>query len=261
MAKALIIKNADFSANKVTTITFGSIPCAGITFSQDTYTITGYTPVEVEYTLTPNDTTDEVEWASSDNNVVTASGGVLTIVGIGTATITATCGEYSATATITVNITCSYKFHGGYYASISDLTPPIVNMTTSASRCVICGDGDVATQYFANAPFVGAYAIKLPKNTAKVKIEFTSTALLYNGISSFVLWAKDQNAGSTLYQNMITPKTQSDSYDPRTTGVKTFDVPDDGTDAMFFIFRLNATPESWDTAMTALGLSISFLTE
>ena len=50
--------------------------------------------------MTPVDTTDSVIWSSSDENVATVNNGVVTIHGIGTATITATCGNQTATATI-----------------------------------------------------------------------------------------------------------------------------------------------------------------
>ena len=119
MGKALIIKGADFSANKVTTITFADNPCTGLGFATDSISITGNESVEVEYTVTPADTTDAITWVSSDTSVVTVTGGILTPVGIGTATITATCGNFSASATISVSIAYipAYKFASGAHAS------------------------------------------------------------------------------------------------------------------------------------------------
>lgn len=102
MGKALIIKGADFSSVAVEQITIGeSIPCTGIILSQSTASATRVNDsVTVTTALTPNNTTDIVVWTSSDDRVASVNNGVITIHGIGTATITATCGSQSATVTI-----------------------------------------------------------------------------------------------------------------------------------------------------------------
>lgn len=103
MAKALIIKGANFADNKVRTITLSDpVDCTGITLNKSTASITNVGSTEtLVATVTPADTTDTVVWTSSDENVATVSDGVVTTVGVGTATITATCGNYSATCTVT----------------------------------------------------------------------------------------------------------------------------------------------------------------
>ena len=53
-------------------------------------------------TLTPADAMDVVEWTTSAENVATVENGLVTAVGKGTATITATAGEFSATCEVTV---------------------------------------------------------------------------------------------------------------------------------------------------------------
>lgn len=54
-------------------------------------------------TVTPDNATDKtVTWTSSDDTVATVSGGVVTAVGAGEATITAQAGEFSATCTVSV---------------------------------------------------------------------------------------------------------------------------------------------------------------
>lgn len=53
-------------------------------------------------TLTPADATDVVEWTTSAENVATVENGLVTAVGKGTATITATAGKFSATCEVTV---------------------------------------------------------------------------------------------------------------------------------------------------------------
>lgn len=103
MANTLIIKNANFSVNKIETVSFDSVPCTGLSLDKNeiifeeasgTSTITA--------TKTPTNTTDDLQWASSDNSVATVSNGVVTANGCGVATITATCGSYSQECAIVI---------------------------------------------------------------------------------------------------------------------------------------------------------------
>lgn len=111
MARTLVIKNADFSANKVTTVVFNDKECTGITLNADTLSIkkVGNTGT-LTATVTPVDTTDAIIWQSSDNNVATVLGGVVTAVGIGEATITAVCGSHSASCAVTVTHIAELSF-------------------------------------------------------------------------------------------------------------------------------------------------------
>lgn len=79
------------------------VACTGITLNESTLTFTSGTPQTLTATVEPANTTYEVEWSSSDTEVVTVVNGVVTPVGSGNATITATCGTQSATCTVTVS--------------------------------------------------------------------------------------------------------------------------------------------------------------
>ncbi len=68
-----------------------------LTISQESASLT--TGGTVTLTTTP---AEGVTWATSNADVATVSGGVVTAVGAGTATITATLGEQTATCTVTV---------------------------------------------------------------------------------------------------------------------------------------------------------------
>ena len=116
MSKALVLNGTDFSTNKVATITFGeSVPCTGITLDQSTKSVTAMTDFTLVATPTPSNTTDSVVWSSSDETVVTVANGVVTPVGLGTATITATCGTQSATCAVTVdNVVPDFIVVSGY---------------------------------------------------------------------------------------------------------------------------------------------------
>ena len=103
MNNALVIKNANFLANKVTTINF-VVSCEGIEFDESTVTFDSLGTATVGYTVTPSDTTDTVSFTSSDSSIISVSGSTLTVNGIGSCTLTITCGEYSDTCTVTVDI-------------------------------------------------------------------------------------------------------------------------------------------------------------
>ena len=103
MGKALVISGADFSDVSVEKITIiPTIPCTGIVLDKQTISVTGVgDAVTINATLVPASTTDTVTWSSSNEAVASVNAqGVVTVHGIGTATITATCGDVSATATV-----------------------------------------------------------------------------------------------------------------------------------------------------------------
>lgn len=102
MGKALVIKSANFYDNRLDTVVFNDIPCTGISLSQSTATVSS--ELTLTATVTPSNTTDAVIWSSSSDSVATVNNGIVTAISNGTATITATCGNYSATCTITVQI-------------------------------------------------------------------------------------------------------------------------------------------------------------
>lgn len=106
MSKALVISGADFSANKLDTVSLLTpVPCTGIALNVSAVSFTKFRETAtLTATVTPVDTTDTVIWASSDTDVVEVVGGALTAVGVGTATVTATCGNHSAACTVTAKV-------------------------------------------------------------------------------------------------------------------------------------------------------------
>ena len=81
----------------------GSVACAGLYLSSDTVSLhevgdTYYLTVST----TPADTTDALAYASSDETVATVdTSGKISAIASGEAIITVTCGQYSATCTVT----------------------------------------------------------------------------------------------------------------------------------------------------------------
>lgn len=97
MSKALIIKDANFSNNKVATITFETVLCTSIELSDEVIRESK----QLEYVVTPLDCTEKVVFTASNQSVATVSAsGYVTIVGKGTANIIATCGSKQAICTV-----------------------------------------------------------------------------------------------------------------------------------------------------------------
>ena len=118
MSKALVISGASFVANALAQVSFGSdISCTGVSLSQNSVTLTALTPTTLTATVTPANTTDSLVWTSSDNTVATVEDGVVTPLRAGTATITATCGEQSATCAFTIrnflDVPLTYYYYFG----------------------------------------------------------------------------------------------------------------------------------------------------
>ena len=78
------------------------IPATAITLSDTTLNLQKGNTATLTATVTPENSTDAVEWSSSDESVATIANGVVTAKGIGTATITAKAGSKTATCEVTV---------------------------------------------------------------------------------------------------------------------------------------------------------------
>lgn len=80
-----------------------SIPCTGITLNTDILSFSSFGSQTLTATVTPTDTTDVIIWNSDDVSVATVSNGVVTAIAWGECTITATCGNYSASCSVNVS--------------------------------------------------------------------------------------------------------------------------------------------------------------
>lgn len=108
-------------------------PCTGIKLDRDTLTIARGETATLTATVEPADTTDKVVWSSKDNNIATVENGVVTAVGLGETTITAACGDKTASCNVTVtkatiagtaNI---YTTEGFVYGATLGASPLITN--------------------------------------------------------------------------------------------------------------------------------------
>ena len=101
---AITATAGDYSATCEVTVTIPVIPVSGITLSQNAASLFVDEDMTLSAEVTPEDATDKtVTWSSSNASVATVDqNGNVTAVGAGTATITATAGDYSATCEVTV---------------------------------------------------------------------------------------------------------------------------------------------------------------
>ena len=84
-----------------------SIPCTGITLNKTTLTLNNLSNQIITATVTPSDTTDTITWSSDNEDVVVVTNGYVYPKGEGTCIITATCGNYSATCNVSIDLTTS----------------------------------------------------------------------------------------------------------------------------------------------------------
>ena len=260
MGKALVIKNADFGTNAVTTITFADVACTGISFSTDTINITGTDPVTVSYTVTPEDTTDVVFWESSDASVVAVNAGTLTVEGIGTCTITATCGNYSATATGTVVISYIGNYQWARFKTSPSFPGTMTIYRGTYNYISAIASETQKTQYplvQGSGYTVNCYPIKCPQNTASITINVTNASLLYPA-NTDVYWFKDEAAAES--PTYISYVANENSYDPTTHTSQTFTIPSEA-DSFTVTVRLSSVYQETDSASTIMenaGFSVVF---
>jgi uncharacterized protein YjdB len=79
------------------------VPCTGISLNKSALTFTAEGTQTLSATVTPDGCTDAITWESNNISVAIVSDGVVTAVANGNATITAKCGEYSASCSVAVS--------------------------------------------------------------------------------------------------------------------------------------------------------------
>lgn len=126
------------NASYVPTVLSGSTltivnPCTGITLDKDTLTIARGETATLTATVEPADTTDKVVWSSADKTIATVKDGVVTAVGQGETTITAACGDKTASCKVTVTKATIagtadiYTKEGFFYGATLGASPLITN--------------------------------------------------------------------------------------------------------------------------------------
>ena len=79
------------------------VPCTGISLDKNELAFDGNGTQTITAIVTPDGCTDAVTWESNNTSVATVNGGVVTAVANGSAVITAKCGMYFASCSVTVS--------------------------------------------------------------------------------------------------------------------------------------------------------------
>ena len=190
------------------------VPCTGIVLSADTLSFTTTDTQTLSAVVSPTNCTDKVTWSVFPSGIVTVNNGVVTPIGNGECTITATCGSYSDTCDVTVSgITITETegviqttYTSGYIArcsnhissgvnygdlkpSASDITTDFINHTPGNYYVV----KQPATQYGcgiviydANKEYLGTYVtngqVWIVKPDSSYKVEFKDTNVTIDNI-------------------------------------------------------------------------------
>lgn len=115
MGKVIVIPGSDFSQNAVAQIHFPNNPCTGISLDADSHAFTDAGQIfHLTAIPVPAYTDDPLVWESSNPGVATVNDGVVTSVGVGSATITVTCGDFSASCAVTAQVVVKNDIIPGY---------------------------------------------------------------------------------------------------------------------------------------------------
>lgn len=250
MAKTLIIKSADFSANKVATVSFDGKPCTDIEINDASYSLTSIGGTQnVDYTVTPADTTDEISWNSSDETVATVANGVITAVGLGTATITVTCGSYSDTCSVSVSAAYNPTWIIGKHAYKAQTAQPVMDYLGSmALGAAAFGSATSGTYQIYGTS--GAYPYPIPEGATKISITASD---MYIG-----MWFSDSSTSSYSSSASIVGDGNNASSSAGVADSHTYTIPE-GADCFAMTVRLKSGSNITESDLA--NVAVSFLTE
>lgn len=203
MAKTIVIRGANYSTNALDVVHLtGGVECTGITFSAASANVDYLAQYVVQYTVEPEDCTQPVVWTTSNQNI-SVDNGVVTANGIGTAVITATCGDFSANISITVGaVTAAMDMHEKLQFSFN--TDYVTLRSTSSDLYKVYGtDGtgrnhalwsDAATKAIGEIfmPYL------IPKGTSNVRVTCPSTSFSLIAFADSMTEASAGNGGAKI---------------------------------------------------------------
>ena len=184
MGKALVIKGVSFQATALAQVVFGDeIPCTDLSLSPSSLS---FEYIDDEATITanptPSNTTDQITWESSNESVATVLDGVVTLKGLGTATITANCGTISENITITVSsakIKNMKKLTGIQCTKHSDATPCVVLYNNASYQIIGQTYAEIDTDNHVkggNDSNRLIQAIKVPYGATRLNLEMSDSS-------------------------------------------------------------------------------------
>lgn len=250
MATTLVIKNANFSVNKIETVSFAEKACTDIEINDASYDLTSIGATQnIDYTVTPADTTDAITWSSSNQNVATVENGVITSTGIGDAIITVTCGSHSDTVSVNVTATFNpdWKIGYQYYGDTAGASQSFLNC---ASQSASAGAGQLTGTYpIRNSGDPAKYPYMIPNGATKINIKATNC---YIGC----VFSKSDETEYAEYA-VVKPGGNNASSTAGVEGEHTYDIPSGVDCCAITIRKKSGTMAQEDLA----NYTITFLTE
>ncbi len=141
-----------------------TIAITNVSLNKTTLTLNIDDQETLSATVLPTDATDKtIVWSSSDTNVAIVNNGVVTAIAKGTTTITAKCGNVSATCSVTVNVEFVFEEYGTGYALVAyngNDTEVTVPATYKGKNVIIIGAGKVNNYHYIRDAFSDNTKIK-----------------------------------------------------------------------------------------------------
>lgn len=261
MGKALVIKNVNFGTNKIETVSFSDKGCTGVDVSPSSVTFDEIGDTQtLTVVLTPADTTDTVSYASSDETVCTVSDGVVTCVGVGTATITVTCGSVSDTCTVDAT---ELEFTGldwnvGLPSEYST-DGLLMGIIDSSAGVVIFAGSDIAVSSTKGEVWTDGLtvsAMRIPSGADTIKVTMES----FIGNSMRLQWFNSKSKPYSSFPNSIAYIGASSFAEIKAVG-NTFTVPDGADSFLVFVITNDSRAKKTDTSDVASAANIQIFAE
>lgn len=268
MKNVLVIRGADFSSHKVKKIDFviDEIPCVGLSINESSHVATTFGNFTLAATPSPSNTTDEVIWESSNDNIATVANGIVSIVGVGKVDIIARCGNQVATCSVNAGaiemndlyfinelISATGSVGSGF---IQRGTPtPKPNDFLGVTR--VSDDTSIVpiVRYDSISENVRTIPIVMPYGATKIRI--TSTSAIPSTNFNYVYWCDSKtafgDAKATLYVNANTIGNLSSIV-----GGVEYPMAE-GADSCAIAFRTSSNIEDISTFIENYGLKFEFV--
>lgn len=271
MGKALVIPDCSF-VHVIGQVTFTDVHCTGISLDVNALNIRQTETATIKSIVTPDNTTDMIIWSTSDDNVASVANGIVTAKTEGTATITATCGEYSASCEVTV-ATNKLIIKGGRYLSLNVYSGVKSEYATlapaSGSRGGAFGSSigkykvlALTTDIEMDNGYENIYPYPIPHGATKIHVSCLNAApviVYYNStVKGNPLGAQVTNYD---FPKVITGETASSgtewSIETWSNDQRTFDIPEiDGIDS--FTLGFYSTTSTRYTNFDPESVAITF---
>lgn len=156
------------------------VPTTAISLDKTSFTFSSFDVITLVATIEPSNSSEEVEWKSSDTSVAIVANGVVTPLKNGSCTITATSGDYSATCAITVALATYNIVRNLQYCSIDNtsnsamigtswsgtITPENGYSLKNATIQITMGGVDITSSSYSN----GVITIKEVTGDVSIKV-------------------------------------------------------------------------------------------